>query len=40
MCKEQRKVVGVTLKMKQIIVARKLGKELIPFQVKSLVLQK
>ena len=40
MCKEQKKVVGVTQKMKQIDVAIKLRKELIQFQVKILELQK
>ena len=40
MSKEHMKVVGVTLKMKQIGVAIKLRKELILFQVKNLKLQK
>ena len=40
MYKEQKKVVGVTQRMKQIVVAIKLRKELMPFQVKNLALQK
>jgi len=40
MYKEQKKVVGVTQRMKQIVVAAKLRKELIQFQVKNLELQK
>ena len=40
MCKEQKKVVGVTQRMKQIVVAAELSKELTQFQVKNLELQK